>query len=178
MEITVSENDYWTNENQGVFLTRSYEGRIFEIAAARLGDHGEETFEPYYLGKINIKNNVGDIHLIYKLRFYGAKEIIKGKTVISKDDLFKKPAEFTLMQNIPNPFNPSTIINYSLPHNAHVTLTVYNIYGQVVTVLKDKLSKAGNYSVTWNATNMPSGIYFYTLKADDFIETKKMMLLK
>ncbi len=82
------------------------------------------------------------------------------------------------MQNTPNPFNPSTAIEYSLPKDTHVTLTVYNITGQVVTVLKDGLLNAGSYSVIWDAKGMPSGIYLYKLKADDFIMTKKMLLLK
>jgi len=177
-EISIKDNDYWTSDNNGIFLTRLYNNRIFEVACARLGDAGEQTFESYHLGTINIKNNVGDIYLVYKFRLFGEKKIYEGETIILGTDLFRIPAEFALMQNAPNPFNSSTAIEYSLPKDTHVRLTVYNITGQVVTVLEDKMSKAGNYSVTWNAKNMPSGIYLYTLKADDFIKTKKMLLLK
>ena len=127
---------------------------------------------------MNIKNNVGDILVRYKLRMYGETEIIEGEKIISHDDLFIKPTEFALKQNTPNPFNPSTTIEYLLPRDTHIILSVYNISGQLVTVLKDELANAGNYSVTWDASGMPSGIYFYTLKAKEFSETQKMLLLK
>ena len=88
------------------------------------------------------------------------------------------PVSMTLKQNFPNPFNPSTTIEYHLPCDTRATLTVYIISGQVVTVLVDEISQAGNHAVTWNAEGMPSGMYFYMLKAGGFAETRKMMLVK
>ena len=85
---------------------------------------------------------------------------------------------FSLSQNKPNPFNPMTTIFYSLQDDANVNLVVYNISGQKVTELQNGIIKAGNHSVIWDATEMPSGIYFYTLMTDRFNETKKMLLLK
>ena len=78
----------------------------------------------------------------------------------------------------PNPFNPSTIIEYSLPENGHVTMTVYNVSCQVVVVLKDEYQQAGNYSIIWNASDKPSGLYFCTLKANGISETRKMVVVK
>jgi len=88
------------------------------------------------------------------------------------------PTDFTLSQNYPNPFNPGTAIEFSLPVNSNVTLTIYNLLGQVVTTLVNEDKPAGAYSVEFNATNLPSGIYFYKLEAGTFIQTKKMVLLK
>ena len=69
-------------------------------------------------------------------------------------------------------------IEYSLPKDSHVKLFIYNISGQRVDMLKNKQEKAGKHLVKWEASDMPSGIYFYTLKADEFTETRKMLLLK
>ena len=93
-------------------------------------------------------------------------------------DFFEMPTEFALMQNTPNPFNPSTTITYSIPYDTQVKLIIYSIQGQKITVLKDEQAQAGTYSVTWNADELSSGIYFYTLITSDFINTKKMILLK
>ncbi len=107
----------------------------------------------------------------------GSYEITGLETIIDENDLSKSQA-FELYQNYPNPFNPSTIIGYSLPKDGHITITIFNISGQVVCVLKNELQTSGNYSIIWNATGVPSGLYFYTLKADGFIETRKMSLVR
>jgi len=88
------------------------------------------------------------------------------------------PKKYSLAQNYPNPFNPSTIISYSLPKESMVKLKIYNILGQEVSTLVNKLQTAGNYQVTFNAGSMPSGVYFYKLSADSFNQVKKMLLLK
>ena len=88
------------------------------------------------------------------------------------------PNEFYLNAPYPNPFNPATTIKYSILQDSHVTLTIYNVSGQRISVLKDALQTAGNYSVTWNATGLPSGIYFCNFKANGFNATKKILLLK
>jgi hypothetical protein len=88
------------------------------------------------------------------------------------------PQHVELAQNYPNPFNPETQINYSIPHNSFVTLEVYDILGREITTLVNEVKSPGNYEVNFNATNLPSGIYFYRLQAGSFVETKKMILLK
>jgi len=88
------------------------------------------------------------------------------------------PDEFSLSQNYPNPFNPATDISFSLPTPSNVTLEVFNVLGQRVAILADGAYAAGRHTVTWNATGNSSGIYFYRLRADGFVETKKMLLLK
>ncbi len=88
------------------------------------------------------------------------------------------PSDFSLSQNFPNPFNPSTVISYNLKETGKVQLKVFNVLGNEVKTLVNEEKPAGNYEVTWNAVNLPSGIYFYQLQAGSFIDTKKMVLLK
>ena len=87
------------------------------------------------------------------------------------------PSVFALGQNYPNPFNPSTMISYQVPNPSSVSLSVFNTLGQVVATLVGEKKEAGYYTVKWNA-KVPSGIYFYRLQAGEFIETKKMILVK
>jgi predicted extracellular nuclease len=94
----------------------------------------------------------------------GVKEIIPGK--------------FGLSQNYPNPFNPSTLISYSVPLGEFVTIKIYNLLGQEIKTLVNKYQNAGNYNVTFNANNLPTGIYFYQMQAGSFRSVKKMVLMK
>ncbi|MGB5849610.1 MAG: T9SS type A sorting domain-containing protein [Ignavibacteriaceae bacterium] len=88
------------------------------------------------------------------------------------------PEEITLEQNYPNPFNPSTTIKFSLPSSGNAILKIYNALGEEVAVLIDNELTTGTYEVEWNASGLPSGVYFYYLQAEGFVETKKMLLLK
>ncbi len=93
------------------------------------------------------------------------------------------PTEFALEQNYPNPFNPETRITYQLPERSDVTLQVYNVQGSAVATLVSQTQAAGTYMLTWNGKDdhgnqMPSGVYFYRISAENFNETKRMMLMK
>lgn len=88
------------------------------------------------------------------------------------------PSSFTLMQNYPNPFNPSTKIQFALPVVGNVSLTVFDMLGREVATLVNGMKDAGTHTVPFNARNLASGLYFYTLKSGSFVETKKMMLMK
>jgi photosystem II stability/assembly factor-like uncharacterized protein len=94
------------------------------------------------------------------------------------DDKNKIPSTYSLLQNYPNPFNPATVISYQLAMNSVVRLNVYDILGRLVNTLIDERQTAGGHSVTFNGNNLPSGIYFYRLQAGNYVETKKMILLK
>jgi len=86
--------------------------------------------------------------------------------------------EYSLSQNFPNPFNPSTEISFSLAKSGNVTLKVYNILGSEVATLVSGFMEAGKHSVKFNANNFTSGVYLYTIKADNFNSTRKMILMK
>ncbi len=86
--------------------------------------------------------------------------------------------EFKLEQNYPNPFNPSTVISYQLPISSKVTLQVYDILGREVATLIDEEKSAGSYEIDFNASHLASGIYYYQLRAGDFVQTRKMILVK
>ena len=93
------------------------------------------------------------------------------------------PVQFSLSQNYPNPFNPSTTIKFSIPfvetgHDPSLQLIVYDILGNEVATLVNEDKPVGSYRVEFDGSNLPSGIYFYQLRAGNFVETKKMILLK
>jgi hypothetical protein len=93
------------------------------------------------------------------------------------------PTNFSLKQNFPNPFNPATLIEFSVPQTQHVTLEIFNVLGEHVTTLVNRYLTTGNYSVTWNGDDskgnvVTSGVYFYRLSAGEFSQTRKMMMVK
>jgi hypothetical protein len=88
------------------------------------------------------------------------------------------PTNYELIQNYPNPFNPVTKISYTLPSESMVELKVYNILGQRVTILVSEKKPAGFYEVDLNAADLPSGVYMYRIQAGNFVETKKMLLVR
>ena len=92
------------------------------------------------------------------------------------DDIL--PDNFMLSQNYPNPFNAFTLIRYELPMQSQVTIEIFDILGRRVTTLLDEQQLAGFHQAAWNATDHPSGVYFYRLRAENYINTKKMLLLK
>lgn len=97
---------------------------------------------------------------------------------VDKDPLAALPQEFMLHQNFPNPFNPSTVIQFDIPFRSHVLLEVYNVLGQPVALLVDEHRPAGYYTEHFDAGHLASGIYFYRIQAEDFVEVRKLMLLR
>jgi N-acetylneuraminic acid mutarotase len=99
-------------------------------------------------------------------------------TIITEVIQSHLPDEFALLQNYPNPFNPTTTIKYDLPKEANVILKVYNILGEEVATLVNKLIPAGHQSVAFNAVKLASGMYIYRIEAGGFVQVKKMLLMK
>jgi hypothetical protein len=88
------------------------------------------------------------------------------------------PADYHLAQNFPNPFNAATTISYDLPRASHTLLKLYDITGREVVVLVDGMMTAGHHEMNFEAAALPSGVYFYQLKAQDFSAMRKMVLMK
>lgn len=107
---------------------------------------------------------------------YAADMHTKGITSVAETG--ELPSGYNLAQNYPNPFNPSTTINFSLPKSGNVSLKVYSITGELVTTLVEQELQSGKHSVQFNATNLASGIYIYSIQANNFNFTRKMMLIK
>jgi hypothetical protein len=103
---------------------------------------------------------------------------IKVNVITGVEDEALQPLTFKLEQNYPNPFNPSTTIKYSIPNEGRVSLTVFNLLGEEVTTLVNEEQSAGNYKVEFNISSLPSGVYFYQLRAGEFNQTRKMILIK
>ncbi|MDX2128523.1 MAG: FG-GAP-like repeat-containing protein [Chloroherpetonaceae bacterium] len=116
--------------------------------------------------------------------FAGTKDVMSFKVLVGDKTLLESevrtllPTEFALEQNFPNPFNPNTVIAYQLPQSGQVTLKVYDVLGREVTTLVNEPKEAGKYQVNFNAAKLASGVYFYQLKSGNFVQTKKMMLVK
>ena len=124
----------------------------------------------------------GDIDLTVKNYHSENVSVLENSTytVIKEGEVIfsSTPASPALYQNYPNPFNPITQIKYALPRDCPVNLEVYNILGQKVASLVDGKQKAGYKTARWDASSFSSGIYFYKLQAGDFVQTRKMAVLK
>ncbi len=88
------------------------------------------------------------------------------------------PHEFALRQNYPNPFNPSTTITFTIPQRQHISLTIYDVLGKEVAMLVNEHKEAGEHAVRFTANNLSSGIYFYRMESEGFVQTKKLILMK
>ena len=88
------------------------------------------------------------------------------------------PNEMMLSQNYPNPFNPVTTIEFTIPKSTFINITVYDVMGRVIKNLVEEYINAGNYSIKWDATDIPSGIYLITMSSGTYSQTQKALLLK
>jgi hypothetical protein len=105
-------------------------------------------------------------------------EFLVSSSPVATDDVSEVPEQVMLQQNFPNPFNPTTTIRYSLPQSGPVTLAVYDLLGRQVTTLVDGVQPAGAHTVTLDAGQWASGLYFYTLQANGQRQTRRMVLVK
>ena len=174
---TISEINNYGFEIQ---KTLHESGDFQSIAGVFIPGHGTTTIPQYY----------GFVDSIVPSRavYYRLKQIDLDGTINFSDPILvsittdvaqtQLPKEFSLGQNYPNPFNPTTIINYGLPVASNVSLEVFNTLGQRVAQLVDGREEAGYYVATLDASRLSSGLYFYTIKAGEFIASRKLMLLK
>ena len=120
-----------------------------------------------------------DMRPIYSTDIYAHKITVPGLVTEVRDNKMRDiPSDFSISQNYPNPFNPSTTISFALPKASIVELKIFNLLGQEVATLLNEEKSAGNYKINYNASEVTSGVYFYRIKAGDFVQTQKMILLK
>ncbi|MEL1229501.1 MAG: choice-of-anchor B family protein [Candidatus Neomarinimicrobiota bacterium] len=124
---------------------------------------------PYFASKTIVVSSIEEG--LYVLKINEGEDL-------SIESSYPVPSTFTLEQNYPNPFNPTTNINYNLSSDGYVSLIVFNAAGQVVKVLQEGFQTKGSFKASFNGAELPSGIYFYQLKTDNGLQTRKMSLLK
>lgn len=116
--------------------------------------------------------------LVRNLRSIATMVDSVGTVPVSDQHAGALPFAFAVDQNFPNPFNPSTTIKYDLPRTSHVSLSVYDMLGREVATLLNEEKSAGTHTVQWDASGIASGVYFYRIKAGDFVQTKRMLLMR
>lgn len=177
-----------SNNNYGEFFVSDSSGDT-RISLQDGNNNYVNDWDPSFVGdstKIHIKtgNTFSEIQgiLYYSFSYYKLcprkADDFMGLVTAIKNNTRNTPARFELTQNYPNPFNPTTTISYTLPKESFVTLRIYNILGQQISNLVNQNQMAGTYKVNFNASNLSSGVYFYTIQAGNFRQIKKMVLLK
>jgi hypothetical protein len=173
---------YWFQQNKEAFIKLSVDKISFY--AAILGIDSLDDIKLFFLNGTEVDENairkeiIGNDFIIYPQHFsHLAAGIITGTTDVQllSDEL---PNSFELSQNYPNPFNPTTTVNFALPTSGYTKLVVYNALGESMKTLLNEYKSAGSYSIDFNALDLPSGLYFYTLTSGNFTQTKKMILMK
>jgi len=144
-------------------------GITFTIYPPRINRTGFNMYKPKIV--IDSRFSIGNTHFEKIMQFH-----LVGTTGL--DEEINTPLNFNLSPNYPNPFNPTTTIKYSIPKTSNVLIKVFDVLGNEITTLVNEEKPIGTYEVNWNATTLPSGVYFYRLQAGSFVETKKMILLK
>ena len=163
--------------NKGFEIERKFSGDWITIGF-RIGN-GTTTSPVKYIYKDDLNNISHSGNIIYRLKQIDYNGTYKYSKEISVN-FNSVPEEYSLLQNYPNPFNPTTVIKYSVKENTQVVLKVFDILGREVSTLINEEKQPGAYTVNFDAAaaGLSSGTYFYTIKAGNFVQTKKMLLLK
>jgi hypothetical protein len=127
-------------------------------------------------GNVNTAENYVEASEVNELGYLTLASINNPLPV--EEELSGLPEEYSLQQNFPNPFNPSTVIKFDLPENSHVNLIVYNLLGEKIIVLLNETLEAGRYARSFDSKGLPSGLYIYMLQTDTYSSSKKMIVLK
>lgn len=187
--ISVDENDYtsltWIDRRVG---TRQAYYQLYSNGPVAIGaNQAVSSTVPEFMTQPATSAYRGRVWFVWAdprqsgLQVYGNNQVYLPTDV--KDHPSPLPASYSLAQNFPNPFNPTTEIAFELPHRSRIALTVYDLLGREVKQLSGGMREAGQYRVVWDGTNergraVASGIYFYRLEASGFTQTRKMILLK
>ena len=185
--VTTNNGTNWTQANSGLDAPRVFSlasGGTYIFAGTANGVYFSSNNGSSWkaVSSTNMKaQNIYSLLVIGDNLYAGGDNVIY-KRLISEMTSVKDeeglPAAFELRQNYPNPFNPVTTINYSVFKSSFVTIKVYDFLGREVTTLVHENKTSGNYSVEFNAGKLVSGVYFYRMQAGEFVQTKKLVLLK
>ena len=171
--VTVTETNNLAFEIERKIITSSHSGEWI-LVGYREGEGTTTELQHYsYVDNISGINAAAFEYRLKQLDYDGSYNY---SAVVTVEDF--APIEFRLEQNYPNPFNPSTVIKFSLPVTSKVILNVYNIMGEKVAGLVNEFMEAGVHSLTFDASNFTSGVYYYTLTTEGFVQTKNMILIK
>jgi len=178
IEIDRFDNIYVTGTSDGGIVSIMYDTAGVEQWIARYDESEKDSYDATAMSVDNSGNVyvAGNSSFIFRSAYTLIKYTQNLVSVEGEDTGL--PMKYTLLQSYPNPFNPTTTIEYTLQHSGDVSLVIYNLLGEEVTRLVNGQQDAGYHKATWNASNMSSGIYFYRIQAGDFVETRKMLLLK
>ncbi|MCB9219919.1 MAG: T9SS type A sorting domain-containing protein [Ignavibacteriales bacterium] len=171
-----------STDGKSIFSTNDFiEARGSKIISFDWQVPNDISIYPRIYVELDPENKIDEIHEENNL---GWKVLPLYDNTTDVESEINLPTKFELSQNYPNPFNPTTIIKYSVPNvvsnfsSNNVELKVYDVLGREIKTLVNQKQKAGNYEVSFDAKELSSGVYFYRLQSGDFIQTKKMMLLK
>jgi hypothetical protein len=170
--VTINWTTSTETNNLGFDIERKFENNIY-VKVAFIKGKGTTTIKQTYSFTDNNLSSGNYTYRIKQIDINGSVHYFKEMNVI-----VGVPTVYSLEQNYPNPFNPSTTIKYQLPKAGFVTLKIYDILGREVALLINEFKVAGRYSIEFNASRLPSGVYIYELKSPDFTSSKKMMLTK
>ena len=187
--VSLTKTDYLYNSNGNLIISRKedYTNNTWQLNTKTNYTYNNEN--NFISGNCIVFQNdswvsgLGVFMAIYNqgqdtLYYYGKNINIDLLKITETEEIVNNVSTFSLAQNYPNPFNPSTNINFTLPNSEFVTLKVYDILGKEITTLISEQLDAGNHINTFDATKFSSGVYFYTLQAGKFNETKKMILIR
>ena len=171
-------NIEWTTaselNNRGFEVERAIDFNNFSAIGFVAGNG--TTSEQHFYGFSDNVDLTGSHTIHYRLKQINFDGTIEYSKIV--DVIFDMPAEFVLDQNYPNPFNPTTLISFKLAKDSYTTLKVYDFLGREVSTLINEFKSAGTYNISFNASSLPSGTYFYTLTSEGFAGTKKMILIR
>jgi hypothetical protein len=173
----------WTVQNEvnnarfDLLRSQSQDGEYVHIAQIPGRGTATSSYQYRYIDR-NVSTGRSYWYQLATVSYEGTRTMYGPISVTVQPEAKALPAEFGLSQNFPNPFNPVTEICYQLPKDSYIVLTVYDVLGQEVQVLVDGLVKAGYRSAVWDAKDAASGIYFIQMQTGNFVERRKMALIR
>jgi len=180
---------YWTGSTDTVELNHTFDdvltyGGVYHVMChPAIIDWENDDYAWIHLEHISNRNNVWYVGFGHLYAYHFLQSTYPDLNLTTKESEIVVPEQIMIYQNYPNPFNPITTIRYDLPKDTFVKVTIYDILGNVIKNLVNRSQHSGNNSIQWNATNnigqpVSAGIYLYTIQAGEFVQTKKMVLLK